>query len=78
MSYHLSTIHSTLTYRDGTLIFTDTRTGKSLTLGGGDEFVLYLCDREGSTAVLRDGDFTRTEVEYTEGNGSLFGMSGTT
>ena len=67
MSYHLSTPHSTLTYSDGTLLFTDTRTGKSLTLGGGDEFVLYLCDREGNTAALRDSDFTLTETEYSEG-----------
>ena len=67
MNYRLSTIHSTLTNCDGTLIFNDTRTGKTLTLGGGDEFVLYLCDREGSTSALRNGDFTLTEVEYTEG-----------
>ncbi|MBE6558233.1 MAG: hypothetical protein E7661_04395 [Ruminococcaceae bacterium] len=67
MSYRLQNQHSTLTYHDGTLIFTDKRTGKTLTLGGGDEFVLYLCDKEGQTTVLRDSDCRLIETQYTEG-----------
>ena len=67
MDYRLSTSHSTLTYHDGTLIFTNTDTGKTVTLGGGDEFVLYLCKGEGETAALRSRDLTVTETEYTEG-----------
>lgn len=67
MSYRLSTPNSILTYHDSSLIFTDICTGKTLTLGGGDEFVLYLCDREGNTHVLRDSDFILSNTEYTEG-----------
>lgn len=67
MRFRLSTSHSILTHSDSTLIFTDTRKCKTLTLGGGDEFVLYLCDREGSTVALRDNDFTLTETAYTMG-----------
>lgn len=65
--YRLTTPHSTLTYHNGTLIFTDTRTGKTMTLGGGDEFVLYLCDRDGETHVLRDRDFTLAKTDYIKG-----------
>ena len=67
MSYRLSTSHSTLTYHDGTLIFTHNATGKTVVLGGGDEFVLYLGKGEGETTALRSRDLTVTETEYTEG-----------
>ena len=63
MNYRLTSPHSALTYHDGTLIFTQTATGKTLTLGGGDEFVLYLCDREGRTVIRRNTDAVRAFCE---------------
>ena len=63
MDYRLSTPHSTLTYHDGTLIFTNTDTGKTVTLGGGNEFVLYLCDKTGRTFLRRDKDAVRVSFK---------------
>lgn len=63
MSYRLQCQHSTLTFYDGALIFTDTRTGKTLTLGGGNEFVLYLRDKDGQIIVRRDSDCVKTKMD---------------
>lgn len=65
--YRLTTPHSTLAYHNGTLIFTDIRTGKNLTLGGGDEFVLYVADGEGNTTILRDNNFSLVSTNYIDG-----------
>ena len=46
-----------LIYADGTLVFINARTGDTLTLAGGNEFVLYLENEEGEICILNDRAF---------------------
>ena len=68
MTYRLFNAHSSLTLCEGTLIFTDTRTGKTLTLRGGEEFILYLTEITGYTSVCRAGEFELEDVTCRSGN----------
>lgn len=56
-----------LIYADGTLVFVNARTGGTLTLSSGNEFVLYLENEGGEICVLNDGAFVCRGAELCDG-----------
>jgi len=62
----LTTPIGTLCHHNGTLTFIHRASGKSLTLMGGDEFVLYLTDAEGGICALRSGECEQVSTDATD------------